>query len=396
MDAKEKLRQHVESKLSESEAREALRDSHSRRAPLACGMTIHTGIGCGFGCLYCYVPDMGFPMRPRPYPLSGLQLVYALLSNPYFLPGPLGTLLAFGSVTEPFMPEAFSRTIEYLESTRTLLGNPQQISTKGVLDEDGLEEFLRAAEPKISVLVSVSTLRYARVLEPAAPPPEKRFEFIGMLAERGIHVSLFLRPLIPSVIESELDEILLLAKSKGAQAVIPGVLRVTPGILRRLKASGVVDVDKVVSMLPRMPRNNRDQVPLAGASLRELVRKRAEAVGLKVLPSSCAANVESHGLGCSACKWGPCGQGAPQVYVDDVDEMLEVVGCNDCSASIVSSRITIACNRRMSCEKRARILLETLLRRKVIFRVGRPGRGGGRPSLLSPPQAHWRGRVAGP
>jgi len=31
--------------------------------------------------------------------LNGLQLAYALLLNPYFIPGTHGTLLAFGSVT---------------------------------------------------------------------------------------------------------------------------------------------------------------------------------------------------------------------------------------------------------------------------------------------------------
>jgi len=41
--------------LSEEEAREAEGDSHAPRLPRPCGLTVHSGIGCSFGCFYCYV-----------------------------------------------------------------------------------------------------------------------------------------------------------------------------------------------------------------------------------------------------------------------------------------------------------------------------------------------------
>ncbi len=30
-------------------------DHHARRRPIPCGMTIHTGVGCSYGCVYCYL-----------------------------------------------------------------------------------------------------------------------------------------------------------------------------------------------------------------------------------------------------------------------------------------------------------------------------------------------------
>ena len=370
---KQRLRDRIASKLSEEERREALRDSHARRRPIPCGMTIHTGIGCRLGCLYCYVPDMGFPMKPRPYPLTGLQLVYALLSNPYFIPGPAGTLLAFGSVTEPFLEETRERALEYLEATWRWLRNPQQISTKVPLWGEWLDRFLEASDPRISVLVSMSTLRYARVLEPAAPSPEERLEWIRTLSEKGVHVTLFLRPIIPGVTEKELDEIMRRAAEAKARAVIVGSLRVTPGILRRLEASGVVPVEELRRRLPRQPRDSRDQVTLKMTDLKRLAAEAARRHGLRVLPSSCSANIESHGLSCWACHWGPCGdpRRLPALDEDTAAQVLEALGCTRVrgvrvTANTVSARCRHGGGRRGL--DRVAVIVETLAKRRVLLR----------------------------
>ncbi|MEM4497864.1 MAG: radical SAM protein, partial [Nitrososphaerota archaeon] len=50
--------------LDERELEVARRDPHARRLPRPCGLTVHTGLGCKFGCLYCYIYDMGFSRAP--------------------------------------------------------------------------------------------------------------------------------------------------------------------------------------------------------------------------------------------------------------------------------------------------------------------------------------------
>ncbi len=324
---KEELRDKIGGMLDERERRAAESDGHARREPRPCGMTIHTGIGCKYGCVYCYVPDMGFPMKPRPYPLSGLQLVYALLSNPYFVPGPQGTLLAFGSVTEPFMEETRGRALEYLGATARYLGNPTQLSTKAHIDEGLADELHRVAEPRMDFLVTIITLRHWRRLEPNAPPPEARLETIRNLSSRGFHVTLFLRPIIPGVTDREVPEILARAKAAGAAGVVPGSLRVTPGILERLRLAGV-DTSLIEARLPRRPRGRRDQVPIREADLKRMVEVYARRLGLRVYPSSCSANIDAHGLACNACKWGPCGDpdNLPDVEEEAVRELGSLVG----------------------------------------------------------------------
>jgi len=325
---KERLARELESRLPRESVERARRDWHARRSPIPCGMTIHTGMGCSYGCAYCYIYDMGFTMKPQPYPLTGEELVYALTVNPYLVPGPHGTLLAFGSVTEPFMPETAGRALEYLRATRDMLGNPQQVSTKTALKGRLLREFMESADPKIDVLVTITTLRRWKALEPGASPPEERLEFMKALSSAGFSVTLFLRPIIPGVTDAEAEEILARAAEAGARKVVPGTLRVTPGILRRLAATKVVDVGEIEARLPRRPRGPRDQVPIKGRDLKERIIEAARSLGLKVLPASCSSNIESHGLACAACNMGPCGdpERLPEADESALWEILKAAG----------------------------------------------------------------------
>ncbi len=325
---KERIAGELRDKLPRDKAREALRDSHAHRAPIPCGLTVHTGIGCDYGCMYCYIPDMGFPLKPRPYPLTGPQLVLALASNPHLVPGPLGTLLAFGSVTEPFMPETFDRALEYLEYTRRLLGNPQQVSTKTALASEQIEALRDAADPRMDVLVSVVTLRYWRKLEPGAPSAEARLESMRLLAEAGFHVTLFLRPIIPGVTDREYREIIDRAYEAGARSLVPGSLRVTLMIRERLASTRLVDPGELGKRLTRSPRGPRDQVPITTADIKHGIIEYAIKRGMRVHPSSCSSNIASHGLSCAACRLGPCGDPGklPVVDEDAIHAIAERVG----------------------------------------------------------------------
>ncbi|WP_069808371.1 SPL family radical SAM protein [Vulcanisaeta thermophila] len=323
---REELKKQLEKVLSNEDVKAALGDHHAVRKPIACGMTIHTGVGCNYGCLYCYVPDMGFPMKPKPYPLTGAQLVYALINNPHIVVGDYGTMLAFGSVTEPFMRETRERTFEYLRFTRDFLGNPTQISTKSHLTWEDSVKLRENSEGKLSVLVTVTTIVNARRLEPGAPSPEERLETIRNLRRLGFHVSLFLRPIIPGV-TTDFREVIKRAADAGAVGVVPGSLRVTQGILTRLTAAHF-NVSEVLNRMPRRPRDSRDQVPVREGDLKGEVIREAREYNLRVFPSSCSANMDSHGLSCWLCGYGPCGDvnELPRVYDEDMKEIMELSG----------------------------------------------------------------------
>lgn len=368
---KEEIVERLAAKLGRDGFERARRDPHARRSPIPCGMTIHTGIGCGYGCVYCYIYDMGFPGRAKPYPLSGEELVLALALNPYFIPGRWGTLLAFGSVTEPLARETRLRAFEYLRATRDWLGNPQQISTKTALDGEDFKLFLSSIDPEIDVLVTITTIRHWRRLEPGASPPEERFEFMERLRRSGVHVTLFLRPILPGVTDLEAEEIIRRAAEAGVRRVVLGTLRVTPGILARLRASGVVDVGFIEERLPRRPRDGRDQVPIRARDLKERVARIARDYGLEVLPSSCSSNIASHGQACAACRMGPCGdlRRLPSVDEDRVAVLLERAGLKPISVRVKGFKVEAEARGSREAKKRAEQWIIAVYRRIPVIRL---------------------------
>jgi len=273
------------------------------------------------GCVYCYIWDMGFPGRPEPYPLEPLELAYALAANPYVVP--YKTMAAYGSVTEPFLPETRGRALEYISTVYEWLRLPSQVSTKMVLDPD-LVDALKRAEPRISVLSTVVALgEWARRLEPRAPPAEERIAAAGEAARAGLHVALFVRPIIPGVTDAQARDLARLAREAGLRDVVPGTLRVTPGILARLEAAGVRGLER---LLPRRPRGPRDQVPLrAGAAKRAVIGAFA-GEGFRVHPSACSHNMLAHGEPCHACRLGPCWGRPPAPDPGEVEEVLSMLG----------------------------------------------------------------------
>ncbi len=336
LEYKWKVARELREALGAERARRAERDHHARRRPRHCGMTIHTGVGCSVGCVYCYIWDMGFPGRPEPYPLEPLELAYALAVNPYVVP--FKTMAAYGSVTEPFLPETRERAVEYIATVYKWLGLPSQVSTKMLLDE-GLVKALLEAEPRISVLVTVVAIgEWSRRLEPGAPPGEERIAYAGMAARRGLSVALFVRPIIPGVTDAQAGEIMRLAREHGVRDVVPGTLRVTPGILSRLEAAGIRGLR---ARLPRMPRSGRDQVPIRARREKDIVIREALRHGLRVHPSACSHNMHSHSTPCHACRLGPC-YGEPEPPEEgEVIEALELLGARARSVEVKPPLITV-------------------------------------------------------
>ncbi|MCD6349041.1 MAG: radical SAM protein [Candidatus Korarchaeota archaeon] len=366
LENKVRIRAELSSKLTRKERREALEDGHAHREPRPCGLTIHPGRGCSYGCLYCYIEDMGIPREPELPNLNGLQLAYAIASNPYTLVGNNGTFLAFGSVTEPFLPRIREKTIEYLEAVRKYLGNPSQFSTKAYLSEEDVK-VVAAADPSVSALVTVPALEWAKRLEPYAPSPELRFKTIENLLSAGLHVSLFLRPLIPGITEDEGPKILRRVADLGARGVVLGALRVTRSILEKLESIGLKDLE---ARMTRKPRDAKDQVPLNTGDLKRMLSSMARELGLRIFPSACSANVNAHGLGCHMCEMGPCDGPLPEYDPEEIEQSLEGLGIE---ARILPKGTSIIVYVRGGSKraKRVKHLVSTATRRRVIVRTAR-------------------------
>lgn len=330
--ARQRVIKTLEEKLSEEERREARQDHHARRPPRPCGITIHTGVGCPLACAYCYIYDMGFPGSAKPYKLSPLQLAYAVATNPHVAVGPWGTLVAVGSVTEPFLPQTRELSLGYMKAIAAYLGNPLQVSTKMPPPPE-----LAEVQVGLDVLISVTDL--SGKLEPRAPPPLERLRAGAELIKRGVSATLFVRPIVPGITDRDLTRLLALAAELGYGRVVFGTLRVTKGIVARLRAFGV-DVAPYVREL-----HERRQTPIRYP--KEKFAAVARQMGFEVLPASCATNVVAHGQACALCGWGSCGDVKKlKVDVSDVEEYLETRGYKSVEVSVVEG-LKIRINKRL-------------------------------------------------
>jgi len=301
---KEKLFSQFKEELSDIEIERALRDPHAKRSPRWCGITVHVTVNCPFACSYCYIENMGFRFsNPKPYPLSGKELAFALLSNKTFLPGRTGSLIAIGSVSEPFIFQ--NKALEYLEWLGRL-GNPLQFSTKQYISPSLAEKIAEISEKyglSISPLITIVTITKADVLEKQAPPPDKRLDSIKNLRDAGLRPILFLRPVIPGINVEEIPLIIREAKKAGAYGVVVGGFRVTKTILERLENAGL-DTLEIRRRLKKIDEKQRAVPFPEKKSIIENIRKQ----DLVAWASTCCANSWTAEVPCpSACFIdGPC------------------------------------------------------------------------------------------
>ena len=286
MALKQKLLKDLACKLNRHDYLVAINDPHARRLPRACGITIHTAIGCPNACLYCYIQDMGFEFKEaKPYPLNEIQIVIALLANEYFLPGL--TYLAFGSISDPFISKVVAeRTLEYIEAISKILGNPIQFSTKAILAEEYIKR-MSMYKNIICPLITVVSIGKSNVLEPKAPSPERRFALIKSLSKNGFKPFLFLRPLMPGINTDEIDDLLAEAKSSGAYGVIIGGFRITKRIIERLRRAGF-NVGEIIRRTPVRRLSNK-QINVKLSDIKREALEIAREKGLRAVLSACCA-----------------------------------------------------------------------------------------------------------
>ena len=376
----------LRSRLKKDERVIAENDWHARRRPIGCGLTIHPAVGCPLQCSYCYIYDMGFSPYAVPYSLSGLQLIYALLSNRYFIPSRWGTYLAFGSVTEPLLPNVVGKTLEYLESICEYLGNPCQISTKLVISRELIDKLLGIKNLKLSILITVTSLRQFRYLEDKAPDPYRRIEAIRALNKSGFKVFIFLRPLLPGLTLDEVDEITSLAKEVGACGIVVGNFRLSRGIIERMVKKGfkIEDLKRVIDV--NLIKKGFIDVRVNGELLSN-IRKIVLSKGLIFLKRACCANTVSQylsGLSDAICPSlcflhkDACDPSCPSrcalkavgepKHVDVNSVIKSVLNREDYKVNVNKHVIELKVYGKVDDVKQATFILSYLLRRRVIIR----------------------------
>lgn len=179
--------------------------------------------GCQHGCIYC-------DSRSKCYQLGELSDIRVkenallLLEKELKSKREKGTI-GFGSMNDPYMPaekteELTRRTLQLALKHRF----PVHIITKSnlvVRDIDLLREIAKIYAA-VSVTITTTDDRLAKMIEPNAPASSLRFEAIRQLSEAGIYAGITLMPVLPFITDEQdnLLNIVYKAKENGAKYII--------------------------------------------------------------------------------------------------------------------------------------------------------------------------------
>jgi DNA repair photolyase len=181
--------------------------------------------GCEHGCVYCYARNthaywgysagIDWESRITAKAMAHLKLEEVFLSkswNPQ-------TVMLSGN-TDPYQPVE-----RKLEITRKILGvflkyrNPVSIITKNALilrDIDILEALAQYRLVRVTFSITTKQEQLRRILEPRTASANKMLEAMLRLSEKKIPVGVMFAPVIPSLNDEEMDDILRSASQSGA------------------------------------------------------------------------------------------------------------------------------------------------------------------------------------
>jgi len=140
-----------------------------------------------------------------------------------------GDAIVFSGVTDCYQPieATYALTRRCLEVCLDFR-NPVGIVTKGALvrrDVDVLARLARETDVGVFVSIPFSDDAMARIVEPNAALPSRRFETLAVLSEAGIRTGVGLAPIIPGLNDSQIPEVLSRARRAGARKAFLTLLR---------------------------------------------------------------------------------------------------------------------------------------------------------------------------
>ncbi len=251
--------------IFEDAAKEILSRNESPDLPFRWSLNPYRG--CFHGCAYCYArPSHEYWGFGAGTDFDSKIIVKreaaSLLRRVFERPSWNGELIVFSGNTDCYQPVEAS-----LELTRACLDvcaefrNPIGIITKGILvlrDLDLLVRLLREAWVRVYFSIPFADDEVARLLEPHAPTPGRRFEAMAKLSAAGISTGISISPIIPGLNDGDIPELLNRAKQAGAVESMATLLRlsgsVEPVFLERLTQAFPDRVGKIIHRIQEVRR----------------------------------------------------------------------------------------------------------------------------------------------
>jgi DNA repair photolyase len=290
----------------EERAKSILTENDSPDIPFT--WSINPYRGCQHACAYCYA---------RPYheylgmgagtdfdtkivvKTNAATLLRTALLKPTWKHEPI----AFSGVTDCYQPlEAVYRITRGCLEVCLEMANPISIITKSYLvsrDASLLAELNETAGARVFQSIPFADDATAKLIEPHAPPPSRRFAAMKMLVDAGIPVGVMVAPIIPGLNDQQIPQILKLAAEAGATSAgyvplrLPG--SVAPVFLERIQITMPLRAQKIENRVremrhgrlndPRFKNRMRGSGPY-WEGIKKLFNISARRVGLRDKPDS--------------------------------------------------------------------------------------------------------------
>jgi DNA repair photolyase len=218
--------------------------------------------GCSHACTYCFSRPtheyLGFGAGTD-FERKFVVKVRApeLLRKELMRPSWKGDELVFSFTSDPYVPlEAHYKLTRRCLEVCLEFRNPVSIVTKSALvrrDIDVLAELQRQASASVFFTIPFRDNETARALEPFAPSPDARFKAMEELARAGIAVGIGIAPLILSLNDSHIPDLLKRARESGAAWAFMTMLRlpgsVAPYFEQKLRERMPTKADRILNRL---------------------------------------------------------------------------------------------------------------------------------------------------
>jgi DNA repair photolyase len=186
--------------------------------------------GCDYRCIYCYVSSYvprAFECREKKNLVARVERDLKRIDK--------SLVISMSNSSDPYPP--MEAKLKLTRACLELFSHEDcrvQIITKSDLvahDTDLLSKMRCAA----SFTVTTLDRNLSRVLEPGAPSPEKRLKVMKELSNAGVPTSLRLDPIIPSLNDAEIEQIVETATAHCASHVTSSTFKLRPDSWRRVE-----------------------------------------------------------------------------------------------------------------------------------------------------------------
>ncbi len=190
--------------------------------------------GCAYGCVYCYSPAVLREARPWGEFVEVRRNIPNLLAKE-LRACPRG-VVGIGTVTDPYQPvEGRYRLTRFCLEQLLRRDFPISVQTKSPLvlrDLDLLSKFSNV-DVGFSFTTLDETLRAS--FEPRVPTVRSRLLALQRVTRSGIDTWAFLGPILPGVLEGELEDLLKRITDTGTRLLMVDRLRMRPPIWENMK-----------------------------------------------------------------------------------------------------------------------------------------------------------------